>query len=225
MQALLLLNSGKISTTAGQEETAGDGGNIKIGADFIFANQDNRLGASGNDIIANAFTGEGGNIDISADFLLGLEERPFGNANQLNDIDASSDFGPPGTISISANLVDPIEKVDLPLNPSVPKVARNCDRQLASAPSRFVDLGKGGLAKSPVAYAQVNDSWEDLRLASAETSIASAPKAAVPNAENPKAVLEAQGLIRSGGLILVAQVPKTQGTLQVAAPSCLNPNS
>ncbi len=81
------------SLISGQATEGATGGNIDINSEFIvaFPNQN-------NDIIANARLGNGGNINITAEALFGIEERPLNDIT--NDINASSEFGLDGTISI-----------------------------------------------------------------------------------------------------------------------------
>ena len=67
---LLLRNESKISTTAGDQQFGGDGGNINIntpdGFIVAFPNEN-------SDITANAFSGDGGKVDITAFGVYGIE--------------------------------------------------------------------------------------------------------------------------------------------------------
>ena len=81
---LFLRNGSQISTTAGNQEFGGDGGNITIDTPFIVA-----VPRENSDITANAFEGSGGQINITAQGIFGIEERRASEENQTNDIDAS----------------------------------------------------------------------------------------------------------------------------------------
>ncbi|MEM6252336.1 MAG: S-layer family protein [Cyanobacteria bacterium P01_D01_bin.156] len=96
---LLLRNESHITARAG---TGGAGGNINITTPFLVAipNED-------SDIIASALNGPGGNIVITASSILSLQERPAIPGNGTNDIDASSQFGLDGTVTIQNPELDP----------------------------------------------------------------------------------------------------------------------
>ena len=122
-----------------------NGGNIDINTKFIvaFPNQN-------NDIIANAFEGKGGNINITAEGIFGLEERSSTPPNETNDIDASSDFGLDGSISIDTPTVDPtsgLVELTQEVVDASQLIAQNVCTQTAN--SEFVDIGKGGLPQNP----------------------------------------------------------------------------
>ncbi|MDJ0595295.1 MAG: hypothetical protein QNJ72_35835 [Pleurocapsa sp. MO_226.B13] len=71
-----------------------NGGNLTIDSNFIIA-----FPNGNNDIIASAEQGQGGNIEITGNsYLIGIKERPLNNST--NDINASSDFGIDGRITI-----------------------------------------------------------------------------------------------------------------------------
>ena len=78
------------------------GGNLDIDARFTIA-----FPSQNNDIIANAEDGQGGNIDITAEALFGIKEREANLGNETNDIDASSQFGLDGNISVNTLTIDP----------------------------------------------------------------------------------------------------------------------
>ncbi|MGF1540686.1 MAG: filamentous hemagglutinin N-terminal domain-containing protein, partial [Pleurocapsa sp.] len=133
----------------------GDGGNINIDTSFIIA-----FPNGNNDIIASAERGQGGNINITAEALFGIEERPLND--RTNDINASSQFGLDGTISIFTTDVDAIQRdADLPSNPieSEQTVAEACRNDLIASleeddstirPSGLVVKGKGGIPHQPI---------------------------------------------------------------------------
>ncbi len=142
-ERLTLRNNSLISARA--EENA-NGGNINIDTNFIvaFPNQN-------NDIIANAEQGQGGNINITAESLFGIEERPLNP--QTNDLNASSEFGLDGTISIFTPDINPIQgATELPSNVIEPEQtttqACQANRELA-AQSSFTIKGNGSVPPAP----------------------------------------------------------------------------
>ncbi|MDJ0594894.1 MAG: S-layer family protein, partial [Pleurocapsa sp. MO_226.B13] len=141
---LLLSNDSKISTTAGNQEFGGNGGNITINTPFIVAFPDEN-----SDITANAFEGSGGQINITAQGIFGIEEREAIQENQTNDIDASSEFGLAGVVEINQPDVDPSQGlVELPetvVDPNALVAQNPCKR---GSESEFVITGRGGLPPS-----------------------------------------------------------------------------
>ncbi|AFY57525.1 filamentous hemagglutinin family N-terminal domain protein [Rivularia sp. PCC 7116] len=135
----------QISTTAGNEEFGGNGGNITINSPFIVAFPGNN---QGNDITANAFTGNGGNINITTQALFGIEFR-----NQLtffNDITASSEFGIDGSVNIDTLEIDPTRGLNqLPQETVNAEVSQNCQASRGGAKIQFYDVGTGGIPYSP----------------------------------------------------------------------------
>ena len=144
---ITLNNNSNISATAGTAETGGDGGNIGIDTEFIVA-----FPNGSNDITANAFEGTGGNIEIAAESLFGIESRLATPPNETNDVDASSQFGLDGEISIETPDVDPARGLDnLPDNvvDASRLITRNCLNREAQQPNEFIVTGRGGLPLNP----------------------------------------------------------------------------
>ena len=140
---LTLRNNSLISAKA--EENA-NGGNIDINTEFIvaFPNQN-------NDIIASAERGDGGKINITAEALFGIEERPLNDIT--NDINASSEFGLDGTISIFTPDINTLQTDrQLPNNPIESKTlgANACSRGEVTEDSSFTLKGKGGIPRQPI---------------------------------------------------------------------------
>ena len=140
-----LENNSIISTQASGN---GNGGNINIDTNFIvaFPNQD-------NDIVANTQAGEGGNINITAQSVLGIVERDSNPPNNTNDIDASSEFGLNGTVSIFTPDTNTLQgEAELPSNIVEPQQtttqACNADRG-AVAQSNLTLKGRGGIGSGP----------------------------------------------------------------------------
>lgn len=141
---LTLRDESQISAAASGDA---NGGNININSDFIiaFPSQPN-----GSDIIAQADRGSGGNIEIFAESLLGIDrdERIPGNEN--NDIDASSEFGLDGSVTIRLLDIEPTgELIELPENvtDSVQTTAQACQSSLSSEANALVLTGKGGTVR------------------------------------------------------------------------------
>ena len=140
----ILRNSSKISAQATGNN---NGGNVTISADdgFIIA-----FPYQNNDIFANAERGNGGNINITTQAVFGLEERPSIPDNQTNDIDASSEFGLQGTLSLNTPDIDPTSGlIELPQAVTDPsdQISQNpCEQTIGS---EFIITGKGGIPPSP----------------------------------------------------------------------------
>ena len=141
---IILRDDSLISARAFKDAT---GGNIDIDAEFIIAFPSQ---VDGNDIIASAEQGQGGNINITAEALLGIQERKATPGNETNDIDASSEFGLSGEVSIEQPTVDPtrgLVELTQEVVDASKLIAQNVCTQTAN--SEFVDIGKGGLPQNP----------------------------------------------------------------------------
>jgi filamentous hemagglutinin family protein len=137
---LVHLKASEITTSVGSG--AGAGGNIFIDPTFVILQDGSR-------IVANAFGGPGGNIRIFALYFL----------NTLDTlVDASSQLGVPGTVSISApntNQSAQIKVLPAAFFDASALVREACSgRYAAGAPrSSLVGVGRGGLAASPERFA------------------------------------------------------------------------
>lgn len=224
---ILLRNNSLISSTAGTAQAGGDGGNvtIEIPNGFIIAVPDEN-----SDIIANAFSGTGGNIDITAQNIIGLDTRADTRTNArdntTNDIEASSQFGLSGTITLNNLGLDPAEGlVELPTNTAEPNpVAQRClaDRE---GRSTFVVTGQGGNAPNPGDVVRNEAAgWVDLGpTAPLDSRSARQPNPIVSNAPAADPILvEAQGWQRdrNGQVTLIAQLPSAQATTGSQYSSC-----
>ncbi len=141
---IILRDDSLISARAFKDAT---GGNIDIDAEFIIAFPSQ---VDGNDIIASAEQGQGGNINITAEALFGIQERKATPGNETNDIDASSEFGLSGEVSIEQPTVDPtsgLVELTQEVVDASKLIAQNVCTQTAN--SEFVDIGKGGLPQNP----------------------------------------------------------------------------
>ena len=140
---LLLLRNGSLISAEADDE--GNGGSVDISAQFLiaFPQQD-------SDIIANAFQGNGGRITINnTEGIWGIQERRAIPGNGTNDIDARSEFGVSGTVSINNPDVDPSQVIELPeeVVDSSDQVAQNACQ--LSAGSQFASTGRGGVPTNP----------------------------------------------------------------------------
>ncbi|MEB3356292.1 MAG: S-layer family protein [Synechococcales bacterium] len=200
---LLLRRGSQISTTAGNAEAGGDGGNITVNIPngFVVA-----AAEENSDITANAFEGRGGNVSITALGIFGLEPR--NELTELSDITASSAFGVSGVVELDIPDVDPTEGVaELPssLVDASQLVAQGCATpgQLAQNPQgEFVDVGRGGIAPAPTGLLDSSDAVADLQ----------APSSWSAGEEGSASeVVEARGWIEDsdGTILLVAERPPT----------------
>ena len=142
---LQIKNNSLISTSAGG---LGNGGNIEINAGTILAIND-------SDITATAVRGNGGNITITADGILGIEERKATPGNGTSDIDASSEFGEDGTVTISDPQVliqDPIvASREIDISEPDEKIESKCGNEDRSYP-KLVYTGRSGFSAEPDEY-------------------------------------------------------------------------
>jgi len=159
-----LLLMGDRSLISAQAFGDANGGNVTIAnaSGFVTAapNQD-------SDIIANAVEGQGGAIQITTQGLFGLEEQRATPDNSTNDIDASSQFGLAGTVTITRLEIDPTRGlVALPTNvvDAANLIAQNCSAGGVAVQERgeFVVTGRGGLPPNPE-DGQTFATWDDLR--------------------------------------------------------------
>lgn len=169
----IFLDQGRIDA----ETSAGDGANIAIeGLNFLIAQDNSRISAqafdvadggniaidsrngfvvaannSNSDVVANAFAGQGGQIRIRAQSIIGLEPRGSQpDPNGTNDIDASSEFGAPGVISLETPDVEPERGTFELANTLIdtPPLDAVCGSR-SDGQSRFALVGRGGLPTVP----------------------------------------------------------------------------
>ncbi|MCC0178031.1 filamentous hemagglutinin N-terminal domain-containing protein [Waterburya agarophytonicola K14] len=151
---IILRNNSVISVQAFQE--AG-GGSLFIDSRFVVAFPS---AGTGSDLVANADVGNAGQIILNAEQTFGLEVGTAIDSNNnfiennSNDIDASSNEGIGGNISINIiNVVDPLQGVtELPQNIDLPEQtsqqACEANREIA-AKNGFTINGKGGILPEP----------------------------------------------------------------------------
>jgi filamentous hemagglutinin family protein len=218
---LLFRNQGEISATAGIAQAEGNGGNIRINSDFIFAFPPQKK----YEITAEAFGGNGGNIAIETNYIFG--------ENNIN-ISASSNFGLDGTVTIVTPEVDPTTGVlELPATPIdaesliAKDVCRIEDGKIARG-SSFIITGKGGLppsAEDPPINSYRIVGWETLSEEQDNSTVGmrSRPQTDERGEETYPVIQEAQGWKRlsDGTLLLVAQATTvTPQSPEGTSPHC-----
>ncbi|MDF5734558.1 MAG: filamentous hemagglutinin N-terminal domain-containing protein [Nostoc sp. S13] len=214
---LLLRRNSQISTTAGNHEFGGDGGNITINTPFIIA-----VPNENSDISANAFTGIGGRVYITTDGLFGIvpQKSPTGKS----DITASSELGVSGEVTIKTLGTDPSHGlIQLPSNvvEASQQITQGCTSRRGKNASHFIATGRGGLPLSPnepLRGRAVITGWVDLPSQATERVTDKKPTTSVTKSTNK--IVEAQGWIvdANGNIILVAQ--SGQSSFIPSAISC-----
>jgi filamentous hemagglutinin family protein len=182
-----------ISTTAGTNLGAGDGGNITIDnpRGFIIA-----IPSENSDISANALAGNGGNINISTSGLLGLDYRP--TLTPLSDITASSNFGFDGTVTISIGGIDLNRwREELPTNLVDKDRLIQPNYCSTGDGSEFIITGQGGCPQSSCEYLCPDRGVTNLEFP-AETDNGAPVPATVAPASSPAQIIEATHLVTDG---------------------------
>ncbi|MHC5598564.1 MAG: two-partner secretion domain-containing protein [Nostoc sp.] len=184
----IFLRNGIISTTAGQQDTDGDGGNINLNTNILVL-------AENSSITANAFKGRGGNILINARGL-------FFSPN--SQITASSQFGLNGDIKINSFYVDPNGISSVPERlAETPKVASVCQGQSDVARSEFVMTGVDRLPLSPNDVPPIKPTWQDNFVSNQVNNNSEEPKLE----KQATQIVEAQGWVQDsyGNVTLTAE--------------------
>lgn len=209
---LVLTNSSNISTEAGRADAGGNGGNIGIKTQYIFAAPVNN-----SNIVAQAYTGNGGSIAVSAAQLYKIAPRP--EVQLTNDIDASSRYGQDGLVTTNVLNVDPTQGLNsLSENPVDPSrlIAQQCAARSRDSgqENKFVVTGRGGLPTNPnntlqnesvvtdwVGEPPPENSTDNNNSANPDRSFSTAT-----NSSKPSALVEAQGWVigEKGEIILTA---------------------
>lgn len=214
---LLLRNGSQIT---GQAEGTGNGGNITIDPPFIIA-----VKPENSDIIANAFAGNGGNINITATGIYGLVPTRGPLNDSISEINASSQTGIQGTVTINNPEVDPssgLVKLPEELSDASNQVVVSC---AAAQGNSFTITGRGGLPEDPTATIRGQTVWSDLQDFSSVTEGANATptnnQALTKN--RPSRIVEATGWVtdKQGHVTLVAALPNgTASTYGAKPPNC-----
>lgn len=203
---LVLQNGSRISAEA---NSTADGGNITINAanGFVIATPD-----QDNDILASADFGNGGRIDIFTQGIFGIEEREATSGDETNDINASSQAGVPGTVTINRLDIDPSTGLaELPSIPVATEFTQGCQSSGGQSRAEFFNTGRGGLPPTPYQPLSSSDILDDVRLPRQETVSVGADSPA-PIASSPARIVEAQGWMikENGEVALVAQIPAAE---------------
>ncbi|MEB3360008.1 MAG: S-layer family protein [Synechococcales bacterium] len=234
MSGVALLAMGDRSLISAQAFAEANGGNVTIdnASGFIAAIPD-----QDSDIIANAVEGQGGAIQITTQGLFGLEERRAIPNNGTNDIDASSQFGLAGTVTITRLEIDPSRGlVALPTNliDAARLIAQNCSTGgiAAEEQGEFVVTGRGGLPPAPDS-AQAFAPWDDLRriemAAARPDPVGNSPSGhrfsnsvSESAGDRPSPFVEAQGWQRDsqGQIQLVAQAAPVPNAVGLGGDRC-----
>ncbi len=202
-EALILRRNSLISTTVGNNQFGGDGGNININSPFIVA-----VPKENSDIRADAFTGKGGEVSITANGIFGIIRQKV--PTEKSDITASSELGVSGEVSINTPDIDPSRGLtELPSNlvDASQQIASGCTPRGRQTASRFIATGRGGLPQSPnepLRGRAVITGWVDLP-APATAITDKLSTASMTKSTDP--IVEAQGWIvdANGNIMLVAQ--------------------
>ncbi len=208
--SLLLRNGSQISTSAGNQQFGGDGGNINISTPFLLA-----FPTENSDITANAFTGKGGQIQISTNNIVGFLQ---GNKlTKFSDITASSTLGIDGVVEISSPEVDTSQIVisEAETTEDASKLITQGCKAAAETSSSFLITGKGGLAPSPDAILNANITLSDLETTPIMgiNNLYRSPQPPLPKDNTThngeKVLVEAQGMALNakGQIVLTAQAP------------------
>ncbi|MEL6928230.1 MAG: filamentous hemagglutinin N-terminal domain-containing protein [Cyanobacteria bacterium J06600_6] len=220
---LILKNNGTISAQAFGDA---QGGNIRIDSNFSVA-----FPQQNNDILATAVAGQGGNITVSGQGIFGLEERNSRPPNQTNDIDASSEFGSPGLVSLTFpdfNAIDNLSKLPLDFV-DVNHLFKNSFCRV-SKNSNFVITGRSGIPLAPENILMPDYTWTDWRISddssegygSEQQAFSRVESRTTPDTKVHK-ITPIQGwLVDPQGNVMLTEKPlvATSGKPHLHTPSC-----
>ncbi|MEO1401262.1 MAG: filamentous hemagglutinin N-terminal domain-containing protein [Cyanobacteria bacterium J06635_1] len=208
---LFLRGNSRISATAGTAQAGGDGGNVAIAADLIFAPP-----GENSDITANAFSGRGGRVEITSDNILGLAPLSGAELQALlgtddptsldpsllpsNDITAISQENPSldGEVIINSPDLDLNRAAEeLPRRFETPRVSQGCQARGGPA-GQFTSSGQGGLTPGP---------YEPLGGGGIQDDIYPAGQTISQAIAQPDVITEAKGWMTNpeGDVVLVAE--------------------
>jgi filamentous hemagglutinin family protein len=220
---LLLRRGSSISTSAGNDNKGGDGGNITINAPSGFIVT---VPNENSDITANAFSGTGGKITIKATDIFGIAPlsqqelkrlRPDDldpSKLQTNDITAISQTNPSlsGTVEVNTPDIDPNSGlVTLPSVPVDTKVAQGCNSP-NYAQSSFIITGRGGLPANPKDILTPDAVQVDWVTLNPNTDKGNTPSVSThPTNPTPEPIVEATGWVfnAKGEVVFTADAPTT----------------
>ena len=205
LDLLRLENESLISASA---FNAANGGNINIDTKFVIALPP--VGPNGSDIIAKAFQGRGGNIQIQAAGIFGIEQRSSIPGNRTNDIDASSEYGAAGQVTLNTQINPTQGLTQLPtqlVDPSR-QIAQQCAARGDNG-NKFTVTGRGGLPFSPTEVISPDMVQDDFGTQATFTQTRTDATPSPHPTNSPKQLVEAQGWIIAwdGKVILTATAP------------------
>lgn len=177
---IILRSNSSITTNATE---AASGGNIVVATDLLVLLENSA-------VTATAVAGRGGNIAITA-------QSVFRSPDGI--IDASSQLGIDGTVTIETPEVEPdTTATELPSNLRVPQLIAGC--QASSTVARLTNIGRGGLSPAPSEPLSYSNIWEDIALPRHWSAVDAAP---------PAQLVEARGWIvnEHGNVVLVSELP------------------
>jgi large exoprotein involved in heme utilization and adhesion len=187
---------------------AANGGNISIDSKFVIALPS--VGANGSDIIANAVQGRGGNIQIQAAGIFGIEQRTAIPGNRTNDIDASSEYGAAGEVTLNTQINPTQGLTQLPTQLVDPtrQIATECAAS-GENQNKFTVTGRGGLPQNPTEVISPDMVQDDFGTQATFTQTRTNATPSPRSTNSPKQLVEAQGWIiaSDGKVILTATAP------------------
>ncbi|PZV14475.1 MAG: hypothetical protein DCF22_08895 [Leptolyngbya sp.] len=221
---LLMRRGSQISTTAGNDQFGGNGGNITINSPRGFI-----VGVKGenSDITANAFTGSGGRVNITTQGIYGLQFRP--RLTEFSDITASSTFGVSGVVAINTLGIDPSRGLQpLPVSLVDPsnRIDQKCRVGSGFRRSSFTVTGRGGLPENPLDPLQSGEgvaSWVEVGTDNPQiSSLTQNPKSKIQSPKFPALLIEADSLIvdKDGNIQLVASRAIAESISSWYLPTC-----
>jgi len=213
---IAMLNESLISAEASGIAT---GGNITIDTNLLIAFPSSD---DGSDIIAKADQGQGGQITIDAEDVRLIEERKAMPGNGTNDIDASSNSGTAGIVTVNTGNLEPSRGLDqLPSNLTDPSslIVASCPRSgkvSVDELGEFIVTGRGGIPASPfdpIIGRTIIADWvtlEDQTLTEIDHNLDNNQTLATSTEQNykPKRIVEAQGWMTGpDGTIILTSFP------------------
>ncbi|WP_019505748.1 S-layer family protein [Pleurocapsa sp. PCC 7319] len=195
-----------------------NGGNIDLDAKFIIA-----FPQQNNDIVANAIGGNGGNIAISALGIFGIEERNSQPPNITNDIDASSNFGTEGRVTLVFPQFTATQGLfNLPPDfVDVDYLFKNQFCQI-SQESQYIITGRGGIPRIPDDDLLSENTWSDWRIINQELETVEKLEQ-TEEIEQVKKIEMIQGWVtdRQGNIVLTANpTVVTPHKPELSTPGC-----
>jgi filamentous hemagglutinin family protein len=195
-----------------------NGGNISINAPdgFIVA-----VANQNNDIIAGAVQGQGGKIDITARSIFNFREGRSIPINTSNDIDASSEFGLNGEVTIDTPDVDPgrgLLQLPSGLTDASQQIVSTCKPGSRFLDNSFTVTGRGNLPPNPLQPLPGKSSIRQLATLPT-SSTPPIPQSLLPT---PSPIVEAQGFAKTanGEILLVAKVNEVTPKAATTVPTC-----